>query len=711
MRPNFHLVLLIHSHQPCGNFCDVLERAYRQSYLAFVELLERHPGIHLGLHYSGPLLEWMEEHQPKFFERVRALVVKGQVEIVGGGFYEPILVSVPWADQQEQLARLSDYIERHFGSRPAGAWLAERVWEPQLPAALASAGIGYTLVDDVHFHAAGFEPDELFGDYIAEECGQSVRVLPGLKLLRYYVPFRPVEEVMKFLRESAAAHPGGMAAMGDDCEKFGVWPGTYEHCYGNHWLEDFFTALEAESSWLRVSTPSEYLSEHKPLGRADLPAASYSEMMEWVLPTRVRQRYHAVLEEFHERPEVHAFLRGGPWRGFFRKYPEANLLHKKMLRVSAKLAAAPRRAAKTSAAQELAEARTHVLRAQCNDAYWHGIFGGIYAPHLRTALWKELIQAEAIAERHTAGGLVAHSERLDFDADGVEELSLCGPEYHALLKPAEGGTLAALDFRPAGVTLVNSMMRRPEAYHARLRDAGKNVAAGVTSIHEQVRVKEPGLEKYLRYDHWRRHAFRLLLFDPARTQADYEALRLGEDASFAAGEYIVGQTSDHGAELAREDHLLLGATDGRTAPRLSVVKRFSFEPAPHGFEASCEITLRAERELARGVWAGLESIVNLLAPTEPDRFFETPGGRQMLRWSGTLPGPILRMEDGWQRIRMMLHAPGAEEFWVAPIETVSESEEGFERVYQGSQILAVWKFVLAPKKSWSARLVWRIEQF
>jgi alpha-amylase len=78
-----------------------------------------------------------------------------------------------------------------------------------------------------------------------------------------------------------------------------------------------------------------------------------------------------------------------------------------------------------------------------------------------------------------------------------------------------------------------------------------------------------------------------------------------------------------------------------------------------------------------------------------------------LRFSGELPGPILHLQDGWQKIRITLHAPGSDNFWIAPIETVSESEEGFERVYQGSQILARWR--LSTQKVLSARIVWRIE--
>jgi alpha-amylase len=108
---------------------------------------------------------------------------------------------------------------------------------------------------------------------------------------------------------------------------------------------------------------------------------------------------------------------------------------------------------------------------------------------------------------------------------------------------------------------------------------------------------------------------------------------------------------------------------------------------------------------------GLESVINLLAPAAADRFFETSSGPQMLRFAGATPGPLLRVEDGWQRVRATLHAPACDEFWIAPIETVSESEGGFERVYQGSQILPVWRLDLTAKTSFSARLMWRLESF
>lgn len=713
MPQNFHLVLLLHAHQPCGNFGNVFEKSYEQCYLPFLELLEKHPTIHVGLHYSGPLLEWMEQNRPDYFPLIRQLVRRGQVEMVGGGFYEPILIAIPAEDQQEQISRLANYLEHHFGQRPTGAWLAERVWEPQLPSALAAAGVQYTLVDDIHFLAAGFEAEELFGPYIAEDRGHTVKLFPGQKTLRYLIPFGSTAELTKYFRESASVHPGGAAIMGDDMEKFGVWPETHKHCYEDKWLENFFGALEENADWLKTSTPSEYLAARAPLGRADLPTASYTEMMEWALPTRVRQRYHAVAKEFHSRPEVLNFLRGGCWRGFFRKYSEANLLHKKMLRASARVAAVPPRRQDRKSSEELAQARELLLRAQCNDAYWHGIFGGLYAPHLRTELWRSLVRAETLADRQTPGAQAARVEESDYDGDGQKELLFTAPEYQALVRPSDGGTLAAVDFRTAGATLVNSITRRAEAYHARLREAaGRNVTGHAVTIHdEQTRVKEPGLERFLRYDRWARHAFRVLVFDPERGQADYENLDLREDANFAGGAFTLRFCDAHEVELALQASLAGRGANSDAAPKVTMVKRFSFGPAPQGCEVACEIRVKTEEKLARPVAVGIESVVNFLAPAEPDRFFETPGGRQNLRYSGKVAGPLLRMEDGWQRIRVALHAPNAEEFWIAPIETVSESEGGFERVYQGSQILAVWRPALTEQTSWSARLVWRVEGF
>ncbi|MCU1343417.1 MAG: alpha-amylase [Candidatus Acidoferrum typicum] len=710
--PKFNLVLLIHAHQPIGNFDEVMEQTYVRSYLPFVECLSRHPLVRMGLHYSGSLLEWLAKQHPEYLVQIAALVARGQVEVVGGGFYEPILITIPPEDQIEQIRRLSDFITKNFGKRPGGAWLAERVWEPQLPAALAEAGVEYTLVDDSHFLTAGRELSELYGYYICEERGRTVKVIPGLQQLRYLLPFGSVDDSIRFLREGAAEHPGGMAAMGDDMEKFGGWPHTWEHCYRDGWLENFFTALEANQDWLQVIPPGEALAARAPFGRVDLPTASYTEMMEWVLPTPARQKFHALQQEFAQRPDVRRFLRGGFWRGFFSKYAEANLLHKKMLRVSSKLQSISPKSAKGTEARE--KAMTHLLRAQCNDAYWHGIFGGLYAPHLRTALWRELIIAETLADaarQRSAQYRVA--ERLDFDADGMKEIEIVSPQFAALVKPSGGGTLEILDFRPSAVTLVNSLQRRLEAYHARISGAVAGGGGQVASIHDQILAKEDGLEQRLKYDRWPRHMLRLLLFADGKKHEEYEGIRLEENAVFAAGTYRSEKVERDEVTLSIEGPLDAAMASGGQCTNLRALKTMKFTSTTGTCDVRCRLELArcgSESSAAENVsplrfMAGLEIVLNLLAPNVPDRYFEFAGERHQLAWSGIVEGSQLRVVDEWQDVAVTIDAPGASHLWIAPIETVSESEEGFERVYQGSQILAVWPVQLMPSAKWSAETV------
>jgi 4-alpha-glucanotransferase len=713
--PKFNLVLLIHAHQPVGNFDDVMERTYQHSYLPFVECVARHPRVRLGLHYSGPLLEWLAEKHPDYLQRIAAMASRGQVEIAGGGFYEPILVAISREDQIEQIRRLSHFIEDHFGKRPAGAWLAERVWEPQLPAALADAGVGYTLVDDSHFLAAGREAPELFGYYVAEECGKTVKIIPGLQELRYLLPFGTVDDSIAFLRRSANDHPVGMAAMGDDMEKFGAWPHTFEHCFRDGWLDNFFTAIEANFEWLEMLPPAEALATHPALGRADLPTASYTEMMEWVLPTSVRRKFHALLDEFSGRPDVRRFLRGGFWRGFFSKYAEANLLHKKMLRVSSKLRGGDGKGSRRGpkGALRRAKAVTHLMRAQCNDAYWHGVFGGLYAPHLRTELWRELVRAETIADSLEHGAKPYQAiTRLDFDADGKEEIEITSPTFASVVKPSDGGTLAILDFRPTAVTLINSLQRRVEAYHSKLENAAQ-FAQKVASIHDQTLTKEPGLDKKLKYDRWARNALRLLLFDHSKTFAQYEALRLEEAAAFAGGEFQVVHASAGEVRLKLEAPMRQVLAGAGAECMLEATKVLRFEDRNDGFDVCCGIDLRlrdsAGHSDSSGGFAqfacGIETVINLLAPNVPDRYIEFGDGRKPLEWSGTVEATRVRLADEWQDVAVEIEASGAHQLWISPVETVSESEEGFERVYQGSQILGVWNVSLSPQEPFHAETV------
>jgi alpha-amylase len=146
---------------------------------------------------------------------------------------------------------------------------------------------------------------------------------------------------------------------------------------------------------------------------------------------------------------------------------------------------------------------------------------------------------------------------------------------------------------------------------------------------------------------------------------------------------------------------------------LRATKLLQFQNHEHGFDVRCRLGLALKESKTHApvlegpmqFTVGLEIVINFLAPNMPDRYIEGAEGRKNLEWSGVIDEPRVRLVDEWQNVAAKLDACGASQFWVSPIETVSESEEGFERVYQGSQILAVWNVTLDPGQYWSAEMV------
>ena len=146
-----NLLFGIHNHQPVGNFDFVFEDAYNKSYLPFLEVLDQFPDMKIGLHFSGILLDWVGEHHPELITLVSKMVRRGQIEMMTGGHYEPILSIIPENDRIGQINKLSAEVKKLFDYDPVGMWLAERVWEPTLPSSLEKAGGRYTIADDTHF--------------------------------------------------------------------------------------------------------------------------------------------------------------------------------------------------------------------------------------------------------------------------------------------------------------------------------------------------------------------------------------------------------------------------------------------------------------------------------------------------------------------------------------------------------------------------------
>jgi alpha-amylase len=342
----------------------------------------------------------------------------------------------------------------------------------------------------------------------------------------------------------------------------------------------------------------------------------------------------------------------------------------------------------------LEEAYTHLLAAQCNDAYWHGVFGGLYAPHLRSALLRHLIQAEVLLDELEG---VPENPRVratsrDFDADGQQEILFQHPTFGMVVRPADGGTVSSLRFKPAGAELVNSLMRRPEAYHELVRQRVITREApreGPASIHDQVWTKEPNLAALLRYDRYARHAFRTYVFPAAKQWPDFDYLRLDENGDLAGGPWTVVPSPGQTGTLVLEREALHRA-DGEDL-LLRAAKTIKTKVARSRWQLECRTSLAVDQASPTPLALGIELVLNLLAPDVPDRYFLAHGVRHPLEFKGEIDSPELLLVDEWQGVKISLNAEPSPRWWIVPVETISQSETGFERVYQGSAILAVWR--------------------
>jgi alpha-amylase/alpha-mannosidase (GH57 family) len=93
----------VHNHQPVGNFTHVLESAYQKAYRPFIEVLKKYPFLKVSIHYTGILWDFFMDHHPEFLETLRNLVKNGQLEMMTGGYYEPILAVIPDEDKVGQM--------------------------------------------------------------------------------------------------------------------------------------------------------------------------------------------------------------------------------------------------------------------------------------------------------------------------------------------------------------------------------------------------------------------------------------------------------------------------------------------------------------------------------------------------------------------------------------------------------------------------------
>jgi len=626
-------------------------------------------------------LDWLEAREKKLLRRLERLVRRNQVEILSGGYYEPILPLIPERDAVRQLRHMNEYIERRFGQIPTGFWLTERVWEQKIPRLAREAGLEYTILDDTHFALAGLTEAEIRNFFITEEEGSPLIVFPIPQFLRYVIPFREPDETLAFLKGLSSETEEAVAiAYADDGEKFGLWPGTYQWVYREGWLERFARALEENQSWLTLKTFREVIRENQkqPLRKIYLSSASYEEMSEWALSRAKSREFLALRKELEQMGtwnRARIFLQGGTFKNFLVKYPEADWMRSRMQRAS-------RIVAKERNPQKRGKAERELWQGQCNCPYWHGVFGGIYLHHLRRSTYGHLIRAEQICRNEKRGKTVKFAEE-DLNQDGVQEIIVECPPFSLYFLPHRGGAIAEVDFAPEQMNVLDILARREEAYHQDIVRIGTPEPAKGKSIHDLEKNISRDVIERAAFDTWERFSLIEQFYPPETSLEDVWRGRANSLAGDPTRSIFSKNWKKSGKEgkLQLTGHVWLPLFNARVA----VCKAIRFFCGLARFEIEWKLTNDSARKIDF-LW-GSEWNFN---------FYD----RQKHEKDVTQ----FAVQDGWSPVQVEISGKVPFDCWQFPIETISRTESDYRLIHQGISVFPHWKLSLKPRETFKQTL-------
>ena len=604
-----NMPIIFHFHQPVDQKGLIYEDVYQKSYIPLIDNIFEFSGIKFTLHFSGNLLEWLLENKPEFIEKLKVMAKKGQIEIIGGGYYEPIFAIIPYRDRIAQMKKLSDLIKKEFGLEVRGAWLSERVWEPNYPSFLNDAGLKYVIVDDNHFRSTGIAQKETFYSYITEDEGKTLRIFPINEALRYLAPWKPTYMSIEYLKNAANEKGDRCVVFISDAEKMGVWATTHHLCYiqgheegdnGKPFIPAFFDQI-INNTWINSITLSEYMDKYPAKSLIYLPTASYDKMERWVLPTKERKAFTKIRERVRwdpEKQEEYLFLRGGFWRYFLVKYPESNNMHKKMLHVRDKLVRFENnlykvvgQESRNEANELIKEAWTEIYKSQCNDCYWHGLFGGVYLQFLRFSVYTHLINSEIIIDNLNTKFLSLENKYLsfiliDFNKDSRMDIVIESDLLNVYINPSDGGTIFEIDYKPKSYNLLNTLSRWPEAYHD----------------------NEDNDEVEIMVDRYKRNMFRLRFFHKDASSKLIEADQYKEYGSFIDSEFNVIRSEKDGTSVVIELEMIgnVSVPNSKESYPCKIIKKIRIE------DSQITLTMKCKFEKILGKEVLLKEVLDTL---------------------------------------------------------------------------------------------------
>ncbi len=420
------------------------EVKYSKVYKPFLRELYKFPEIKAVLHFSGVLLEWFEDKHPEVIMLLEELVKKRkQVEILGGGFYEPILPMLSPQDRSGQLEALTTLLRKKFGKRPRGCWITGNIWDNSLVLSVKNSGMDYVFLDYDYLDNAYSNDEDLYNPFITEDSGKLITVFPVHNSLAS-LEEQDVNNYLGIIKSkcSSSMRVASLIFTDNDMEK-----------RSEEWIEKFFSGIQSDRE-IKVINPGIYLKNVTKLKKIYIQNINY---------------YKKSLTDNYA----------------------INLLYARMTHVQTLVnQIRGDKYKKKSAVESLWAAQNYI-------AYIGNHYGSSEIENKkrnRNRTYRNLIEAELLTRQK--GVFISSLFKNDFDMDGSDEFLYQGEDYNAFTH-AEGAALFELDYlkgmwnycdvvdyncsKPCfKKSFVDYMVKSDKADGLSIKDFVENDAAGIT---------------------------------------------------------------------------------------------------------------------------------------------------------------------------------------------------------------------------------------
>lgn len=230
-----------------------------KSFFSGIQALEKLP---LTLYASGNFLEWQKgKRQAAYSLLLNEMLSRKQIELLGGGYYDPYFSVIPPSDTVGQIELMTAALRTYFGKRPRGLFLPASAWMPALITPFTRCGMEYCLLD-YRFFPQTDDGQPRFSPAMLEDNGKTITAFPYIADDPDFTKRTPqefYEKITALTSESA-----------ETVYLLFLPIHTYVDCMeknkdGRSWFSDFIERCNAPDSVARLTHTAELLKHRCPL--------------------------------------------------------------------------------------------------------------------------------------------------------------------------------------------------------------------------------------------------------------------------------------------------------------------------------------------------------------------------------------------------------------------------------------------------------------